>query len=99
MAPTTTRALCKLVSKEIFDRGVAEAFGEKCLGKIPPLLVAHHRDLGDILIMLGQEREFAPAALLLPAAEIFKNEQRTDFAATRIASRAAACTWLFSPHH
>ena len=46
--------------------------------------------------MLGQEREFAPAALLLPAVKFSRMNSALILPQRRIASRAAACIWLSS---
>src|SRR5262245_26027035 len=60
--------------KEIFHGGLAKTFGEKGENKIAPLLLSHHRDPGNISVVLGHERQIAPAGFPFPAVKIVENE-------------------------
>lgn len=60
--------------KEIFDRGLTKALGEKSVNEIPPLLISDNRDLGDIFGVLDQEADIASVAVPPPAAKIVENE-------------------------
>ena len=87
---------CQIARKEIFDFGLAKAFGKKRVSEIPPLLISDHCDLGDVFIMLGQECDIAQSGSRFQPRKFSKMNSALILPQRRIASRAAACIWLTS---